>query len=117
MMTKELRDKWVTALRSGRYQRGKYCLRDREGGFCPLGVLLDVSGLGEWIGGVDRPYRYKPHNGESPYRHHVPENLIPLKKQRAIISSNDFNQADFHETARWVEENVETEEATANQKP
>lgn len=114
MMTKELRDKWVAALRSGRYKQGKYRLRDREGGFCPLGVLLDVSGLGEWIGGVDGPYSYKPHNGEYPFLHHVPENLIPLKKQRVIIRGNDFNQVSFHEVARWVQENVETEEAPAN---
>mgnify|MGYP000735863425 CR=1 FL=1 len=46
-MTKELRDKWVEALRSGRYQQGKGHLHAGEC-FCALGVLCDVLGL-EWV--------------------------------------------------------------------
>lgn len=47
--------KWVAALRSGNYKQGRGDLRKRpinESGFvfCCLGVLCDISGLGEWDG-------------------------------------------------------------------
>src|SRR3990167_8465561 len=39
----------VTALRSGKYKRGKGQLRDDDK-FCCLGVACDISGVGEWQG-------------------------------------------------------------------
>jgi hypothetical protein len=48
-MNKETRDKWIAALRSGRYAQGKGMLRDVDN-YCCLGVLCDISGLGEWSG-------------------------------------------------------------------
>ena len=39
--------KWVDALRSGEYEQTTNLLRDDKG-FCCLGVLCDISGLGEW---------------------------------------------------------------------
>jgi hypothetical protein len=46
-MNPEVKAKWVAALRSGRYQQGRQALR-RGHTFCCLGVLCDISGLGEW---------------------------------------------------------------------
>lgn len=43
----EAKEKWVKALRSGNYKRGKGRLRSNMG-YCCLGVLCDISGLGEW---------------------------------------------------------------------
>jgi hypothetical protein len=40
-------DKWVEALESGRYKQGTGRLRDRDC-YCCLGVLCDISGVGEW---------------------------------------------------------------------
>ena len=48
MTKEELRKKWIEALRSGQYEQGKYCLRDKNDRFCCLGVLCDISDLGEW---------------------------------------------------------------------
>lgn len=39
--------KWVKALRSGKYKRGKDSLRDGDK-FCCLGVACDISGVGKW---------------------------------------------------------------------
>lgn len=39
--------KWVDALRSGKYQQIHGALRDKVG-FCCLGVGCDISGLGIW---------------------------------------------------------------------
>ena len=47
-MKKEIKDKWVAALRSGEYQQAYGRLRD-DNSFCCLGVLCDISGLGKWV--------------------------------------------------------------------
>lgn len=43
-MKAKLKAKWVEALRSGKYEQGKYYL-SKGGKFCCLGVLCDVRGL------------------------------------------------------------------------
>lgn len=43
-MDAELKTKWVEALRSGKYRQAKSILRNKDGAFCCLGVLCDVSG-------------------------------------------------------------------------
>ena len=40
-MPKEIKDKWIAALRSGKYKQGKYRL-ENDGGYCCLGVLQKV---------------------------------------------------------------------------
>lgn len=46
-MDKDLKEKWVSALRSGKYRQGRYRLHLEDGSMCCLGVLCDVMGL-EW---------------------------------------------------------------------
>ena len=41
-MDQELKNKWVTALRSGDYVQGSGIMRDRHNKFCCLGVLADI---------------------------------------------------------------------------
>ena len=48
MMNADLKRKWLAALRSGKYQQAKAALHRQGDGFCCLGVLCDVSGLGKW---------------------------------------------------------------------
>jgi len=38
-MRKDVKDMWVTALRSGEYQQGKLSLKTGSGAYCCLGVL------------------------------------------------------------------------------
>lgn len=40
--------KWIAALRSGKYQQTFSELKSADGGFCCLGVLCDISGVGRW---------------------------------------------------------------------
>ena len=42
MMDPELKQKWIDALRSGKYQQARSQLRSGEG-FCCLGVLCDIT--------------------------------------------------------------------------
>ena len=51
-MDSYLKQKWVRALRSGKYEQATGALR-REGGFCCLGVLCDVYDPDKWNVGVD----------------------------------------------------------------
>lgn len=53
MLDKELRDRWIEALKSGKYQQGKGKLRYRKEDsdqFCCLGVLCDVVDPEGWKG-------------------------------------------------------------------
>lgn len=57
-MTPELKQKWIEALRSGKYKQTRRKLKARNGSMCCLGVLCDVmgrkwkwdEGLGKYIG-------------------------------------------------------------------
>lgn len=48
-MNPEWKEKWIKALRSGEYEQGVNRLK-RDGKFCCLGVLCDISGMAEWEG-------------------------------------------------------------------
>lgn len=52
-MDKEIKAKWLTALRSGEYKQTKRVLNDGKEGFCCLGVLCEVhrkeTGEGSWV--------------------------------------------------------------------
>ena len=56
-MIKEIKEKWLAALRSGEYKQGRKVLRNIENNtFCCLGVLCDLHSkeTGEkWIAGGD----------------------------------------------------------------
>jgi len=43
-----LKEKWIKALRSGEYEQTQGLLHRGETGFCCLGVLCEISGLGRW---------------------------------------------------------------------
>ena len=66
-MDAELKQRWIDALKSGKYPKTKGALcrpipgeENKEpvaAGFCCLGVLADISGLGQWEDGADKRYR------------------------------------------------------------
>jgi hypothetical protein len=46
-MKPEIKAQWIAALRSGKYPQTTHNLKTEQG-FCCLGVLCDISGVGEW---------------------------------------------------------------------
>jgi hypothetical protein len=52
-MKKEVADKWVEALRSGKYKQGNGVLKDDNNKFCCLGVLCDISDMSIWIKSIE----------------------------------------------------------------
>lgn len=61
-MDSEIKQKWVDALRSGKYKQGKSCLR-RADRYDVLGVLCDVHDPDGW-GEVDPNHGGVRHRGE-----------------------------------------------------
>lgn len=47
-MKEELKQKWVDELRSGKYEQGRRCLKSTQGKYCCLGVLCEISDVGEF---------------------------------------------------------------------
>lgn len=70
-MDAELKNKWVSALRSGDYEQGMDSLRTVKGEFCCLGVLCDILWPDQWArdGHGDRPEEtwWNEGNGRSFY--------------------------------------------------
>lgn len=61
-MNKEIKEKWVAALRSGEYKQGTGCLHDTNDSYCCLGVLCDLASkekVGKWERSHKDTYKYK----------------------------------------------------------
>jgi hypothetical protein len=112
-----LRDQWIAALRSGKYQQGRGSLRcvraDGTSRWCCLGVVLDVSGAGEWGGELPPPSRtmayIMPNGSQSIYvlDHEVMEALgMPACQMDILVFMNDQQGRSFAEIAAWIEENL-----------
>lgn len=110
-MRKEVKEKWVTALRSGEYEQGdgQLCIEyggtDRKPCFCCLGVLTELAvkeGVVNW---------YDPEMGFAPPRvgewaglpEGLPEKTIgSLSLQEFLAGMND-DGVSFSEIADWIE--------------
>jgi hypothetical protein len=63
-MNPQIKQKWVSVLRSGEYQQTQGRLRT-DNGFCCLGVLCDLYGKEhnvEWEPGCDNHYEFQGNN-------------------------------------------------------
>jgi len=68
-MNKEIKDKWVKALRSGEYEQGRGCLKKYDT-YCCLGVLCDIHAKetgNEWESINDYEYSYFNSMGSLPF--------------------------------------------------
>lgn len=85
---KELRRRWVEALRSGKYEQGRSWLH-KQGRFCCLGVACEVMGV-EWAGEEEDEdgYYYAMNLLDFPGHSSI---LPPELTQRLGISTDDHN--------------------------
>lgn len=113
-MDADLKQKWVEALRSGRYQQGKKFLRYTSVGYgdqyCCLGVLCEISGLAKWQAGPgEEPFMADFGNEKS-------DDLIPEGAMEKLGLSqvshdhlwwlNDHGGSSFPFIADWIERNL-----------
>jgi len=102
-MNTEIKDKWITALRSGQYKQGKHRLRDNDK-FCCLGVLCDVVDKTKW---EDTEFGIG-YMGET---HVMPENLAKSVNLSHIDCSflaglNDYKEYTFDQIADYIQQNL-----------
>lgn len=112
MLTKELRDKWATALRSGQYVQGRKALRTGYYGtdevrHCCLGVLCEVAGIERNGNRYHVPNSY---TGKLPDRDdwssvETPTEIAGLGEEECknFVKLNDFEGRDFDRIAEEVE--------------
>lgn len=120
----EVKEKWVTALRSGDYRQGTLRLRWKgtaatSDTFCCLGVLSDLyrkeTGRGHWVpGGVDG-YIFKdgyqmdtsgPTTGVCHWAGINPDDTDNDSVIGHLMGMNDHHRNNFNEIADWIEENL-----------
>jgi hypothetical protein len=61
-MDEEIKGRWVTALRSGKYRQGQGRLRRENETFCCLGVLCDIVAPDRWGKVDDDSFQYGVNN-------------------------------------------------------
>lgn len=131
-MDEQLKQKWIKALRSGRYKQTTNTLRaiDQKGeptGYCCLGVLCAISRKGTFSGGGQPINSYsaiaktptsifklaKKYTGDvlEVVRNHDlegMESIFGLEQDdcEKLMSLNDTDQKNFDEIAEWIEKNV-----------
>jgi len=105
-MTKELREKWAIALRSGKYIQGVGKLESVNGFNCCLGVLCRISGLEAHEAADDACAMDFEYEGESS-RGQLPESFadkikLPALVETRLISMNDNEGKSFDEIADYI---------------
>lgn len=124
-MNSELKSKWTTALRSGKYAQ---CVGELYGsetggngkGFCCLGVLCKVVGMPntklfqkDTLDSVGLPELLGPWNCNNRDVHFSSSDETTMTTtQRRLAAMND-NDCTFEEIAAWIDANVPTEASDA----
>lgn len=68
MMNPEIKQLWLNALRSGKYEQGKLMLKPTESSYCCLGVLCEIAqerSIGEYIPSEEHQgftFKYRDNN-------------------------------------------------------
>jgi hypothetical protein len=112
LMDKEVKEKWVKALRSGEYTQGHdYLCRTNDmtgkNHFCCLGVLCEVMGLETEVRGLGFGIKYKFDDFESSTS--LPGRLgrqlgVSASDADILVGMNDSGGKSFEEIANWIEE-------------
>lgn len=111
-MNPEWKEKWVNALRSGKYKQARGYLRTGDNRFCCLGVLCDVSNKVEWLPVpcevLESTDYYRCNNSAGSF---TPEDILEmtgltLNDQDELVNLNDKVRYDFEEIADYIEANL-----------
>lgn len=108
-----IKDKWVTALRSGAYQQGRKALRttaDGKDSYCCLGVLCDIVAPEGWTAYVIDSKDHWQHDDQGDVPSGRLLDYIGLRSRRLmekLVTMNDTDQASFETIAQWIETNLE----------
>lgn len=98
-MNKDIKDRWVTALRSGEYKQCKGVLMEKEPrAYCCLGVLSLLA---------DLPTEDHEEDFNSLMSvDDILDAVVSPHEQNTLICMNDDFGKDFNEIADYIEENL-----------
>lgn len=106
-MNKEIKQKWLEALKSGKYEQGSGLLRDLNNRFCCLGVLCDV--LQEPATKCDDSYLYDSSAAYLPdtvaLRAGIPSFFSNVRVQEELAAINDTSNS-FDPVIEYIEKNL-----------
>ena len=108
-MDREIRDKWIAALRSGKYQQGRCTLRDKQNKFCCLGVLCDITSPEGWKLPKGRKLYYMYNSSGYIRDEHGKFLFLSEGEQNQLTAMNDGligKPKTFLEIADWIEANL-----------
>lgn len=112
-MKKELKERWITALRSGDYSQTQGCLQDQNG-WCCLGVLCNIVDGTRWgkhesRKGTIQDYDYDFGNEDiltdMPPSEWLENHGLSYDMAKHLAGQNDGG-IQFVEIAKYIEENV-----------
>lgn len=114
MLTKQQKQDWINALRSGRYKQGKgvLCINDdllKEKKYCCLGVLCDLNGIKFYPHPEKKknaPFYIKDSFGDFAEYSFPVEDLL-LDEAAELATMNDRGVS-FNDIADWIERNIKT---------
>lgn len=104
-ISRDLRDRWAAALRSGKYRQGRLVLRTSKNEYCCLGVLADIIDPTAW-----RPLGHRYCWREEGIVSFLPEDVGLDQYQGQAVMMNDSNGLSFNEIADWIETLPTTED-------
>jgi hypothetical protein len=123
-MKAELKQKWVEALRSGKYKQGRSVLKNTEGRMCCLGVLLDIETPDGWdaratqIPGEVGHYHHQNGNYSGDFlhrntreRHGLTSELEDGESIAHRLAGMNDNGKSFAEIADWIETHIPADES------
>ena len=104
-MNKELAMQWVKALRSGKYNQGRWQLRSNQNQYCCLGVLCDISNKSDWVK-PGHSWEYLGQDVELNFE--LREELgLSGRAMTSLIEMNDEDTRSFNDIADYIEANYE----------
>lgn len=115
MMDKDLKVKWLKALRSGKYKQAKFSLHSKHhDGYCCLGVLCEVAKIPSKLGAFeDKLYLFEPSKfSTSTYDNwlsaSIPNDAFGITRDQMyhLMDMNDKESKKFPEIATFIENNL-----------
>lgn len=104
-MNKEIKAKWLEALRSGKYEQGICILRSSDDEYCCLGVLCDVVDSEGWSLSGNK-YKFHEYSTALLPTAVSRQTEISGDSQTILTEMNDSDNKSFAEIADWIEENL-----------
>jgi hypothetical protein len=94
MMNPEIKQLWLDALRSGKYEQGKLMLKPTESSYCCLGVLCEIAqerNIGEYIPSEEhRGFTFKHKDSDDCYDYYYEDSELPyIVKQWAGLDNEN----------------------------